>query len=46
MPKTLAAQIDAIGVRERPVQLLFGGADGRTLFIAALSSLYTTQTRH
>ncbi|HUA38120.1 MAG TPA: glycosyl hydrolase family 28-related protein [Candidatus Sulfopaludibacter sp.] len=33
--------IDTIEVPERPIQLVFGGADGRTLFIAARSSLYS-----
>jgi len=30
---------------ERPIQLAFGGKDGRTLFIAARSSLYGVRTR-
>jgi sugar lactone lactonase YvrE len=38
-------QIDAIEVSERPTQLLFGGADRKTLFIAARSSLYSVETR-
>ena len=38
--------IDTIEVPERPTQLLFGGGDGRTLFIAARSSLYSVQTKH
>lgn len=33
----------AIEVPERPTQLAFGGKDGRTLFIAARTSLYATQ---
>ena len=37
--------IDAIEVPERPTQLLFGGPDRRTLFIAARSSLYSAQLR-
>jgi sugar lactone lactonase YvrE len=37
--------IDTVSVPERPSQLLFGGKDGRTLFILARSSLYTVQTR-
>ncbi len=37
--------IDTIDVPERPSQVLFGGADGKTLFIAARSSLYTAQMR-
>ena len=32
--------IDTIRVPERPVQLVFGGKEGRTLFIAARTSLY------
>jgi len=38
--------IDKINVPERPLQLVFGGADRRTLFIAARSSLYAVQTRN
>jgi Pectate lyase superfamily protein/SMP-30/Gluconolactonase/LRE-like region len=38
--------IEAISVPERPSQLLFGGSDGKTLFIAARSSLYAVQTRY
>jgi len=38
--------IDTIRIPERPTQLVFGGPDGRTLFIAARSSLYALQTRH
>ena len=37
--------IDTIEVPERPVQVAFGGADGRTLFIAARTSLYSVRTR-
>ena len=36
--------IDTIDVPERPIQLLFGGPDRRTLFIAARSSLYAART--
>jgi Pectate lyase superfamily protein/SMP-30/Gluconolactonase/LRE-like region len=36
--------IDSIDVPERPSQLLFGGRDGRTLFVLARSSLYAVQT--
>ncbi len=36
--------IDTIEVPERPSQLLFGGRDGRTLFILARTSLYAVQT--
>jgi hypothetical protein len=38
--------IDAIDIPERPSQLLLGGADGRTLFILARTSLYAVQTRY
>jgi sugar lactone lactonase YvrE len=31
-----------IDVPERPLQLVFGGADGRTLFILTHHSLYTS----
>jgi sugar lactone lactonase YvrE len=37
--------IDTIEVPERPLQLVFGGKDGRTLFIPARSSLYAVSTR-
>ena len=37
--------IDTIEVPERPTQLLFGGKDRKTLFIAARSSLYSLQLR-
>ena len=37
--------IDTIEVPERPSQLLFGGKDGKTLFILARSSLYAIQTK-
>jgi hypothetical protein len=37
--------IGTIEVPERPSQLVFGGSDGKTLFIAARSSLYTVQVR-
>jgi sugar lactone lactonase YvrE len=36
-------QIDRIDVPERPLQVLFGGADGRTLFILAHHALYATK---
>ncbi len=36
--------IETIDIPERPLQLLFGGADGKTLFILARSSLYAVQT--
>jgi sugar lactone lactonase YvrE len=38
--------IDTIEVPERPSQLLFGGNDGKTLFILARSSLYAVQSRY
>ncbi|MDB6065844.1 MAG: SMP-30/Gluconolaconase/LRE domain protein [Pedosphaera sp.] len=38
--------IDTIQVRERPVQLLFGGPDHHTLFIAARTSLYSVQMKY
>jgi sugar lactone lactonase YvrE len=37
--------IDTIQTPERPTQLVFGGKDGRTLFITARSSLYSIRTR-
>ena len=36
--------LDTIDVPERPIDLVFGGADGRTLFILARSSLYALKT--
>ena len=36
--------IDAIEIPERPVQLMFGGEDHKTLFIAARTSLYSVRT--
>ena len=38
-------QIDTIEVPERPVQILFGGPDHKTMYIAARSSLYSVQVR-
>ncbi|HXX13875.1 MAG TPA: glycosyl hydrolase family 28-related protein [Candidatus Eremiobacteraceae bacterium] len=38
--------LGAIDVPERPLQLLFGGSDRRTLFIAARTSLYSVRTRY
>ena len=38
--------IDTIEVPERPLQLAFGGKDGRTLFIPARTSLYAIRTLH
>jgi hypothetical protein len=40
-----AKLIDTIEVPERPLQLVFGGKDGRTLFIPARTSLYSVRTR-
>jgi sugar lactone lactonase YvrE len=37
--------IDVIEVPDRPIDIVFGGKDGRTLFILARSSLYAVQTR-
>jgi hypothetical protein len=37
--------IDTIAVPERPLQLVFGGKDGRTLFILTHSSLYAVRMR-
>ena len=37
--------IDTIEVPERPVQLVFGGADHKTLFIAARTSLYAVRMK-
>jgi len=37
--------IDTIETPERPTQLVFGGRDGRTLFITARNSLYGVRTR-
>jgi sugar lactone lactonase YvrE len=31
-------------VPKRPVQILFGGADGRTLFVLTQSALYEVRT--
>jgi sugar lactone lactonase YvrE len=39
-------RIGTIEVPERPSQILFGGADRKTLFIAARSSLYAVQVRN
>jgi sugar lactone lactonase YvrE len=38
--------LGTIAVPERPIQLLFGGPDHRTLFIAARSTLYSVHTRY
>ena len=37
--------LDVLEVPERPLQLVFGGVDGRTLFIPARTSLYSVRTR-
>ena len=37
--------IDTIAVPERPLDLVFGGKDRRTLFILTHSSLYAVRTR-
>jgi len=39
-------RIGTIEVPERPSQILFGGVDRKTLFIAARSSLYAVQLRN
>ena len=36
-------QILAIDVPERPANVVFGGKDGRTLFITARTSLYSVR---
>ena len=38
--------IDTIEVPERPIQLMFGGADHKTLFIAARTSLYSVRMKN
>jgi len=37
--------INKIDVPERPLQVMFGGKDGRTLFISARTALYAIRTR-
>jgi sugar lactone lactonase YvrE len=37
--------IETIHVPERPTQVVFGGQDGRTLFICARTSLYSVRVR-
>ncbi len=37
---------NTVEVLERPLQLVFGGPDGRTLFIPARTSLYAVRVRH
>jgi sugar lactone lactonase YvrE len=39
-------QIDEIRVPERPIDLIFGGQDGRTLFILTHHCLYAVRTRY
>jgi sugar lactone lactonase YvrE len=38
-------QIGTIDVPERPIDLIFGGKDGKTLFILTHSTLYSIRTR-
>ena len=38
--------VDTIDTPERPIQLVFGGPDRRTLFITARGSLYGVRTRN
>lgn len=38
-------KLGSIHTPERPIQLMFGGPDGRTLFIAARTSLYSLRIR-
>ncbi len=38
--------IDTVEVPERPLQVVFGGSDRRTLFIPARTSLYSVRTRY
>lgn len=37
--------IDTINIPERPIDIIFGGKDGRTLFILTHTSLYSVKTR-
>lgn len=37
--------IDTIDIPDRPIDLLFGGKDHKTLFVLARNSLYSVQTR-
>jgi len=41
---TAARKIGQIDIPERPVQLIFGGKDGKTLFILTHHSLYSVET--
>ena len=38
--------IDTIDVPERPIQLLFGGSDRKTLYILSHTTLYSVRTRY
>ena len=38
-------QIDTIKVPQRPISIVFGGKDKKTLFITARSSLYSVRTK-
>ena len=42
---SLGKAIDTIAVPERPLDLIFGGKDQRTLYILTQSSLYAVRTR-
>jgi hypothetical protein len=39
-------KIDTISVPDRPLQLLFGGSDGKTLYILTHTALYSVRTRN
>ncbi|MGA2258078.1 MAG: SMP-30/gluconolactonase/LRE family protein, partial [Thermoguttaceae bacterium] len=39
-------RLDTIEVPERPIQLMFGGADRKTLFVAARTSLYSLRMKY
>ncbi len=39
-------QIDVIEVPQRPTSFVFGGKDGKTLFITARTSLYSVRTKY
>ena len=39
------ALIETIPVPSRPTQAVFGGPDGRTLFLSARDALYAVRTR-
>ena len=42
-PSAQPAELGRIDVPERPLQLVFGGADGRTLFILTHHGLYAAR---